>query len=104
VYHWSNAATVKFNELYTRYNSSWTYEKFLEVWPEQEFGKVDRIRFYNKNKTEKRKREAQRATGPVLPPPSALWPRAGDKRKSPMTSKGKEYAEERAKRRMTDNG
>jgi hypothetical protein len=105
ILRWSLAATVKFNELSTRH-PKWIYEKFTEVWPEQEFGKVSRVRFYNKNRIEKRKRVARlAAAAPVLPPPlpPALWPRDGDKRQSPKTPKGMEYAEEMAKRRRLDN-
>lgn len=53
VWHWSKAATAKFNELAKDSNYKWKYDEFVAVWPAEEYGVVTEARWRNKNRIEK---------------------------------------------------
>lgn len=56
-WHWSEPATKLFNQLCGQHNFKWSYEEFNSAWPKHLHGSVDKTRFYNKDRHEKRKRE-----------------------------------------------
>ena len=58
-WHWPQAATERFNQLAEERNFEWKYEDFVAVWPVQEFGYVDKVRFWNKCRIEKDRREGR---------------------------------------------
>lgn len=62
-WHWAEDATRHFNELLDQRNYHWSYEEFAALWPTHLYGHVDRIRWSNKNKTEKKKREEAKTGG-----------------------------------------